>query len=265
MLSRAGFAPLEPRITHAFRLTPIRSARRGPCSLHTDRGLRLRQPSADIPGPRGALRGVPEVRAAAAERRRPRLHGADAKAEAGPAQDIPVAAGGDQHVGLAGGSAGRSRARARGDERARLRSSCAAAVGTRSGVLQVGVDRPERHARARGSEPPRARRALDLQVPALCFGCSQACRGVARDSAAAFTGAREPDRQRARPLDHGHRRHGAAGDGSRRSREARGRWRLVGAEGRDRGGASGDGGLGDLARAAGAEEDRSFRYRRMRR
>ena len=64
----------------------------------------------------------------------------------------------------------------RADERPRLRSARAAAVGPGSSVLQIRLDGPERHAGARGADAPCARRAVDLRVPAVGSRPVEACR-----------------------------------------------------------------------------------------
>ena len=68
---------------------------------------------------------------------------------------------------LARRAAGRLARRARRDERPRLRSSRAAAVGEQPGVLRHGLPDAERPARARGPVRVRRRGALELHVPAL--------------------------------------------------------------------------------------------------
>ena len=224
--------------------------------------LGANQTSRVLPGPRQAVRGVRRVRAAAAGERRAGLHGRGDRGAARDAEDVPVAAGGDRHVGLAGRAAGGSRAGRRRDERARLRPARAPAVGARSGVLQVASG-PGRATRRR-TKARRITRSIELWTYTFPLSAAdeRAARAGARhDSAAPRAGAREPHRQCARSLGHGHGHDGGAGRRPRRAGQERVRGAAPTLDAGDSGRAHGDGRLRAVARAAGAVEDRAVRRR----
>ena len=95
---------------------------------------------------------------------------------------------------LADSAAGRLPRRPRGDERARLRSSRAAAVGEQPGVLRHGVPRRERSAGAGGAARGGRRRGVEVRVPALGEGRGRDRRRPRDRPGAARAGEDEPRR-----------------------------------------------------------------------
>ena len=182
--------------------------------------------------------GAPDYTAATFARRLQELQGFRSRLEAIDASAWPVEA------------ARRPGARARRDERLRLLRARAQALGARPGLLPERLGRAERHARARGHDAPRPRRALDLRVSRSRARTKAKLARRARDRPAApRAGARQPHRRRARPLGHRHRHDARAGRGARCA-GGKDRRQRASAQVGDPRGARGDGRLRRLARRA---------------
>ena len=153
--------------TEMIRITPQRLLLFG-AGLALALAVDPRRPDAPfVSGPPQALDGLRRLRASAAEQRRARLHGRDGDCPAGDAEDVSVETGRHRSGRMADRPAGGPRPCRGRNERARLRPPGPAAVGARSGVLQIRLDRAKRHAGPRRPGPSRGGRALDLRVSAL--------------------------------------------------------------------------------------------------
>src|SRR5205823_3549414 len=112
-----------------------------------------------------AIRRVARVSETETRRRRSGLQRRRDGGAAARVAVLPATAGCDRSGGMAGCATGRLAHRSGGDERPRLRSSRAPAVGGEPGVLRHGLSRPKRSARARRAGRVRRPRALELQIP----------------------------------------------------------------------------------------------------
>ena len=203
---------------------------------------------------RGLLRRVARIPASEARRRRSRLHRLLDGRAAPRARGMAAKARSLRHDRMDRRAESRSRHRARGDERARLRPSRAHALGARSRLLRHRLRRRERSAGARGPPGIRLGRAVEEAVSRRRAGRLRARGGAAAHPRAARSGPEEPHRQRSRPLGLRHRQHEGAERGSVRVRRegAEPARPLCRGEARE----GGDRCLRGLARAAGTVQDR---------